>query len=242
MFDNTSHFVSGSAGARCPTSGMLRARRAILMCVLLGFGALAWLHGPSPASAAGDQITAFGASSTSTLPGSHGDLSLNFAVRTRELENTSGDGLTYLQPQQLAKKVTFDLPPGYLADPTAVPSCPDRQIRTTAGCPLDTQVGILELRTPTELGYPDTDVNGRTNPYLTEFHPIFNMTRDGDTAARLGVSFVSGQAVLNIKASIRDDGDYGVRATLSNIPSALSCGGSPGLPSTTTTGPRRRLT
>lgn len=204
-----------------PTPRHAAVRRTVLACaLLLLLGLVAGAAGDARAD--GGDIASLSARTTLPAPGAHGDLEIRFGLPTTERENLSGDGRTYVQPRSLVKELTFDLPPGYLADPTTLPTCTDSQIRTGDGCPNETQVGLLDLKTPADPGFPGTDVDGDPVPYLPELHAIFNMTRGPDDAARFGVSFATGTAVLNIRAGLRDDGDYGVRATLSNIPSGVS--------------------
>ena len=100
----------------------------------------------------------------------------------------------------------FDLPPGLLANPNAVPKCTAAQLITTdpndpsneTGCPQASQVGLTEVELLTG------------SLALSIFEPVFNMTpRDGEPA-RFG--FIADAIPVLIDTELRPDRQYAASA------------------------------
>ena len=105
-----------------------------------------------------------------------------------------------------------DLPPGIIGNPTAVPACPANlkipsnlqaladSFESNDFCPLNSIVGTAEIKAGT---------NQRSvERYVA---PVFNMRPPPGVAARFGFSIIDNRALLD--ASVRTDGDHGVRIT-----------------------------
>lgn len=108
-----------------------RSRRSWLgvLCAAAALAAFA------PAAHADFGIETFTTTVTSNQAGGHPDLST--VVNYRLL----GDGT----PDGRNKDLTVDLPPGFLGNPQAVPTCPMSVLLTTSRCNPDSQVGVLTL-------------------------------------------------------------------------------------------------
>ncbi len=107
-------------------------------------------------------------------------------------------------PEGDAKDVYIELPPGLLADPSAVPQCPSVLLAKGGllfgeGCPASTQIGTLALQTAT-LG--DITV------------PIFNMVPPSGVPAQFGYNVLA-PAVMDVSA--RSEGAYGFTVTLRSL-------------------------
>jgi hypothetical protein len=101
------------------------------------------------------------------------------------------------------KDVTIDLPVGLIGDPHAVPACP-RASLLLPGCPPESQIGVLTL---TFLGLGDTEV------------PLYNVVPEEHNVAEFGGKVII--LPLRLIASLRADGDYGMRIELRDLPQSL---------------------
>lgn len=115
-------------------------------------------------------------------------------------------------PDETVKDLEVDLPPGLIGNPRFVPQCPQEEFESGSlfsekGCPAGTQVGTLRL---------DTALTNVTLPNVTV--PVFNLEPPPDKMAQFGV-FLLTPIVMN--TSVRNDGDYGLRMTLHNLPQFL---------------------
>ncbi len=111
----------------------------------------------------------------------------------------------------LAKELRFKLPPGLIADTTAVARCPYALFATkleswTDQCPADTAVGvaIAEIFPPSPLTY-----------VFHEDLPIFNLEPAPGQPARYGFVIDSVPIVLN--ANLPAGGDYAAEVSVQNI-------------------------
>ena len=110
-------------------------------------------------------------------------------------------------PVAAIKDTVFELPPGFVGDPSAMPKCSQEDIDSlTVGCPTNTQVGYAI----TKLNF----IFGRT----ASPSAIYNMVPPPGMPAQF--AFVVVNKVVHIDLSIRSGGDYGVTATVSNINAA----------------------
>jgi hypothetical protein len=156
--------------------------------------------------------------STGTQAGSH-----PYAVSTRFTLNTvPGSGGEVVDGN--VKDIRVDVPAGLVGDPTAIPRCTDKQLKTFGqgwgSCPAATQVGQLTL-------------HGALGELTL---PLYNMVPRPGEPARFGMFIIYFPIYLD--TSVRSGGDYGLSVTLSNITtaapliaSAVTLWGVPGAPS-----------
>lgn len=135
---------------------------------------------------------------SSIQAGAHADMTIT-------LQLTEKDG----QPYAKTRDLSFDLPPGVIGNPQAVPRCSVAELGETiydSECPVSSQVGITEIKAGAILNN-------------TFFEPLYNMVppQDGNTVARFG--FFAGVWPSFINVSV-DPTDYSVKATLEGAPSA----------------------
>jgi hypothetical protein len=112
------------------------------------------------------------------------------------------------------KSIVASLPPGVVGNPTAVPKCPSEAVRVVpTRCPPKTQVGVSTIT-----------VGGRTS-----VHPVYNVEpRDGKTAEFIisGAGFSDGLITnVPVVGRARTEGDFGIDAFASEVPSGLALGG-----------------
>ena len=133
--------------------------------------------------------------------GGHPDLVTEIRVPTEEVS-------TGREPVEDMNELMLDLPQGLLGDLSGAPTCTVGQM-AAALCSVDDQVGTVALDVPLF----NQSAFGHTPDILM---PIYNLrTESGDEVARLGfkVGFVDVLPQISIK--LREEGDYGMRATLS---------------------------
>ncbi len=104
------------------------------------------------------------------------------------------------------KTTVVNLPPGYIGNNTAVPTCPAAElISSVAGktdCPADSQVGTISL----DITYPFS-----SHPVKDNIFPIYNMEVTGyGVTTQLGFNAFVFVQLLNV--SVRPD-DYGLTVT-----------------------------
>jgi hypothetical protein len=116
-------------------------------------------------------------------------------------------------PVELAKDLSFRLPPGLIGNPTPLPRCTLRQFLTAGAqskqpneCSPQTAVGvaIITFNTPGAVGF------------AIETVPVFNVEPAVGEPARFGFLPTEGTPVL-VDISVRAGGDYGVTASVDNI-------------------------
>jgi hypothetical protein len=138
-------------------------------------------------------------------------------------------------PLAMVKELSFDLPPGLVGDPEAVPQCPIDQFQANE-CQADTAVGV-ELTTVAFHGLQDEGGNPQPNGILSL---LYNLTPSLGEPARFGFLVNIGFAPpipIYLNTALRTGSDYGVVVTVHNIPQAtwftgsqLSIWGDPGDP------------
>ena len=136
--------------------------------------------------------------------------STSFSFNT-VLEDTQAGPDTIEVPEEHVKDVVVDLPPGFIGDPTAVPRCTrfELTIGGIGGCPVESQVGLVRLRLSNGIFGPPQDYTAA----------VFNLVpRRGEAA---DFAFFVNSVPIHVSLGIRSDGDYGVRASISNISRAL---------------------
>ena len=126
----------------------------------------------------------------------------------------SDEGQVQASAPALARKLSFELPPGLLGDPQAIPQCSDVDFSTISAnnvnaCPADTAIGVA-LVTLNLLSPPLGDFN--------EAVPVFNLAPAPGEPARFGLEDTKVPIILD--TSVRTGGDYGVTVTISNTTQA----------------------
>ncbi len=128
---------------------------------------------------------------------------------TRVLEAYEGE----LRPSApaLLKNLHFELPPGLIGDPEAVPQCSNLDFSTilpknTNPCPSDSAVGaaLVTLNEPLNFGF------------ATETVPVFNLTPAPGEPARFGFEVFNVPVILD--TAVATGGDYSVQVSVSNAP------------------------
>jgi uncharacterized repeat protein (TIGR01451 family) len=114
----------------------------------------------------------------------------------------------------LPKNLEFNLPPGLIGDPQAVPACPLVDFLAiseadTNACPARSAIGVAVVTLDEPLRFGD----------ITRAVPLWNLQPAHGEPARLGFEVVKVPVVLN--ASVRTGGDYGVSVSVSEAPESV---------------------
>ena len=147
-----------------------------------------------------------------TQAGSH-PFQVNFnVVLNQDLEEGEEDGQRpIVRPVALAHAVRVKLPPGFVGDPSATPTCPLSLFLKRRGnideCPSDSVVGVADS------SYYARNIIGA----ITETNPVNNLEPQPGEPARLGWYVPLTEFPLYIDTSLRSGGDYGVTSTTPNI-------------------------
>ena len=110
----------------------------------------------------------------------------------------------------LTKDLRFNLPPGLIGNPTAIPTCSLRQfLKGDVDCPEASVIGVART---------NTALNFVLNDYPTPFpDPLFNLEPAPGEPARFGFR-VNNEVPIVLDTSVRTGSDYGVTVTVANIP------------------------
>ncbi len=108
-------------------------------------------------------------------------------------------------PAADAKEVALNLPPGFVADPEAVPRCSIGEVDEDA-CPASTAVGVAFASSASGLG-------GAPVPYSSL---IYNATPSPGELGALVLFLPTGRMWLGL--TLRADGDYGLRVAANDLP------------------------
>ncbi len=134
------------------------------------------------------------------------------------LESNPKSGPTQAAPA-LPKDLGFNLPPGLIGDPRAVPSCPTVAFLAinetdTNSCQPQSAIGVVvvTLNEPNHFGD------------ITRAVPLWNLEPASGEPARLGFEVLKVPVVLD--TSVRTGGDYGVTVSVNNTPQAAQILGS----------------
>ncbi len=153
--------------------------------------------------------------STDVRAGSH-PFQLTTTLDLNETLAPLGEGQAVLNPAAaaLARNLSFELPPGLLGDPQAVPQCSDVDFSSIGAnnvnaCPADTAIGVALVT----LTLPSPPL-----PDLTEAVPVFNITPAPGEPARFG--FEDTQVPIILDTAVRTSGDYGVSVNIRNTTQA----------------------
>ncbi len=131
--------------------------------------------------------------------------SLAFNISSREVPSAFNGGAESPLANASPKDLEVELPPGLVGDPNAVPQCSQQafEAQEELNCPVDTQVGTVK-------------------PYFYgSFHsavfPLFNVVPPPGQPVELGFS-VAGIGHIPIFFHVRSGGDYGLSASVGDIP------------------------
>jgi hypothetical protein len=163
-------------------------------------------------------------------------LALHQGIAEQEL--SEGEVESVPAPLAFPKDLTFDLPPGLIGDPSAVPQCPLHDFQGIQGrgkeCPPDTQVGVVT----TFLSVYGTSSGPYYRPWLIISEPVYNLEPSVGEPARFGFTVkFTGTVPVYLDTGVRTGGDYGVTVSVDNVSqqvyfvgSQLSFWGDPGDP------------
>ena len=183
----------------------MRVLQRLLLSLLLTAGLMVVVVGQAAAKPSEQPFEvvpgSFHVTPSNTRAGGHADLTTSFDFAHE------GSGRTYND----VRTIVTNLPVGFDANDTAVPTCTDAQLigggEQLSACPIASQVGTI--------GFELANVHGVGLPSAHFIVPIYNMevTSFGVTA-ELGFKTVLFTQVLEI--GVRP-GDYGLTATTPNI-------------------------
>lgn len=156
------------------------------------------------------QIESASAGTSSAQAGDHPDFEISVALKRDpegRLPSTSRD-------------FAFELPPGLLANPTALPTCSLAQLVSTdvndpsneTGCPQASQVGLVSVTLFHE-GAPGT---------APIFEPLYNLEPGSGEPARLG--FIADVIPVLVHVHLRPEEGYAATATVESASSFLAVG------------------
>ena len=107
------------------------------------------------------------------------------------------------------RDVQVKLPPGFVGNPNATPKCNYHDFINDV-CPNDTVVGVET----TVLGEPKAET-GASNTWRR--NPVYNLETPGGVPAEFGY-YAAGVVPIFLDASVRTGSDYGITASVRNIP------------------------
>lgn len=137
--------------------------------------------------------------------GGHPDLRTGFAINQITGSTPGEDG----KPTGLLRDAEVVLPLGFAGYPAVMPTCDPVQLQLSS-CPVDSQVGTLEL------AFRASVFDGPTaEGYFVNLEPLFNMKPSANQTAVYGWDFQTGAASGEIVISVGPD--YRVRARSENI-------------------------
>lgn len=148
-----------------------------------------------------------------TQAGAHADLTTTIHFDTHKFIGPEGPvEATEGNP----KDIEVNLPPGVVGDPGATPTCTKEQLKQYGAggtCSVNSQVGVVTL------AFYQGHEHGATFTL-----PVYNIRPPFGTPAEFGFKILG--VLVFIDAKVRDNGDYGITANLSNISEGIDLGGS----------------
>jgi hypothetical protein len=158
--------------------------------------------------------TAFGVEDFSIVPEDEGG-TIDSQAGSHPFQLTTtfslNQGVDPVKPPAFPRNLQFKLPPGMLANVTAVPQCSEQDFYHLIGpgqantCPPDTVIGVSSIT----IDEPDT------TKLLTVPVPLFNLAPGAGEPARFGFEYAKAPVVLD--TAVRTGEDYGVTVSVSNI-------------------------
>jgi hypothetical protein len=130
------------------------------------------------------------------------------------VDASSSTSLSYSDPTEDVKKTIGHFAPGLLANPEAVPHCPQAQFLADV-CPADTLIGSSS---------GEIDVLPNTGVIQGVSGRIYNQELLAGEAGRLGIILDTPvtKTFLTAPFYVRSDGDYGLDGVLDDLPRALT--------------------
>ena len=130
-----------------------------------------------------------------------------FAMTTRIDMNRILDAEDHEVPDGTLRDLSVELPPGFVGDPGAVPTCPNDLFRTVliggySGCPDESAIGVIRLRL----------VPGGAG----QVFPVFNLEPTPGTAARIG--FLGLSVPVTMGVGVKQEMPNNVVSSLVNVP------------------------
>ncbi len=145
--------------------------------------------------------------------GSH-PFQLTTALNLNETTEPNAEGVTGAAPA-LPKHLTFNLPPGLIGDPRAIPPCPTADFDAINNgvnlCPAQSAIGVGVVTLAHISPTPSSDT--------TYAVPLWNLEPANGEPARLG--FEVDNVPVALDTSLRSNGDYGVSVSVSNVPETV---------------------
>jgi hypothetical protein len=138
-------------------------------------------------------------------------LNLNQTAELIPEQGTTGSSLIGTTPA-LPKRLSFNLPPGLIGDPRAVPPCPTIDFTAIGlgnvnACKPESAIGVAVVT----LNLPDPAFHN-----ITRAVPLWNLVPASGEPARLGFEVLHVPVVLD--TSLRSSGDYGVSVSVNETP------------------------
>jgi uncharacterized repeat protein (TIGR01451 family) len=141
-------------------------------------------------------------------------LSTTFAFTNEHIAGPGGVGLEYNSPSQGVKDVVADLPLGFAGSALSAPRCPESDLVPTlnhgnVGCPADTQVGNVTLRSvfstvTSSLDFPNEPFN---------ISPLYNMVPERGYAAEFAFAVAEITVVHLFVNVVHTSAGYALRVT-----------------------------
>jgi hypothetical protein len=135
-----------------------------------------------------------------------------FSASSGILVNVVRNATGKLAPAGDFRNIKVALPPGFLGNPTATPTCPGAtsdkvKLFGLTNCPMESVAGVAQPAT-------------QFGTYgLFEFEPVINMESPFGFPAEF--KFNVGEAVIHVTGKLRSDGDYGLDVESANTPQIL---------------------
>ncbi|MBF6618771.1 MAG: hypothetical protein ITG02_00890, partial [Patulibacter sp.] len=173
--------------------------RALALAAVIGLGVAAPAQAEDPGLVPGS----FKIAVSDTQAGGHPDVLTEFAFKSKP-------GIFFGMPSTVPvddpKDVSVDLPPGLVGNPENFPKCSPVKFPQ---CPVDTQIGEAEIQFAPLFGM---------NYVVTT--PIYNIEPPQGAVAQFAFNG-SASVLVQITASVRSDGDFGLSMTTLNTPNIL---------------------
>jgi len=182
------------------------------------FGLKSFEISATEAPASGQAPDAFGRvlGPADVQAGSHPDkLTTSFVLNPPEaIVEGEGEGETRFVPAGKGlKDVRVQLPPGFVGNPNATPKCSYQLFsahNSVHPCPNDTAVGVATTI---------LSLSNNASPYSSAWYnsPVYNVEAPGGVPAEFGY-FAADAVPIFVDASVRTGSDYGVTASVRDIP------------------------
>ncbi len=182
-------------------SRLLSPRGALRAAMVGGLGLLAALLMAAPAFA-GEAITSFNASVSTSQAGDHPDFSYEFALAN------PGE-------PEAAKEVVLDAPQGLFGNPNAVPRCTSSDFALMQ-CPTSSQVGIVTIR---------ANYSGNSNNLLGTAPIYYVQPQEEEETVRFAFIVPALQIPISTPVSVRTASDYGLRFNVSGLTQLIPLAG-----------------